>query len=151
MYKPGLLANDYDFSLPWNAPRNRPLSREVPDEFVCDNNQYRSARFTNYVAWVDHGVSSLERASAIPRNSPQAAEFILILEYPNSDILWTEPRDLDIKDLDKLAPGADPHGLGVLFADGHFERLPLPKLRRRLTHSPLTDPSPTAQPAPVTP
>ncbi len=73
---------------------------------------------------------------------------VLLIEYPNSDILWTEPRDLDIKDLDKLAPGADEHGLGVLFADGHFERLSLPELRWLLTHSPLTNPSPTAQPSP---
>lgn len=128
----------YKFDLPWDHPKNLPFSRQCPNGFFCPNNQSEPARFTNYVAVIGlDGVSSLDHATAIPKDSPEAARHIMVIEYPNSDILWTEPRDLDLSDLDKLTPGADEHGLGVLFADAHFERLPLPELRRRLTSPPL--------------
>lgn len=122
----------YDPQRAWSSARNLPVSREVPWWYSCPNNEPNPARFASYVALIDGGVSSFERADAIPRGSPEAAEAILVIEYPNSDIPWTEPRDLDVKDLGRLVQGADLTGLGVIFADGHKEQLSPSELRRRL-------------------
>ncbi len=113
----------YHFDQRWDSPANLANSKEVPPMFVCPNNQGEPRRYTNYVALIDRGVSSLEWADAIPRNSPEAALRVLLIEHPNSDILWTEPRDLHSKELPSLRVGSDPRGLGVIFADGHFRRL----------------------------
>jgi len=115
----------YDLMQPWNSAANLKAAGENAAMYACPNNQGRPPRFTNYVAVVDRGVSTLARASAIPQGSPEEARQVLLIEYPNSDIPWAEPRDLDVNELSKLTAGSDPGGLGVLFADGTYLRLPL--------------------------
>lgn len=122
----------YNMAQPWNSPGNRSAAELGPALFRCRNNQGESGHSANYVALIDRGVSSFERADAIPRGSPEAARQVLVIEYPNSHIFWTEPRDLDLDDLSRLSPGADPRGLGVVFADGHYERMALAELRALL-------------------
>jgi hypothetical protein len=122
----------YHASQRWNSAANLRVSRVMPPWLSCPNTQPDSARFANYVALIDRGVSSFAKADAILPGRPEAAGAILVVEYPASDIPWTEPRDLDVKDLDRLSRGVDLSGLGVIFADGHRETLTLPELRRRL-------------------
>jgi hypothetical protein len=119
----GTLGREYDLMQPWDSPANRKAAQTVPPMFVCGNNQSEPARFSNYVVIIDRGQSTLDRASAIPKGSPDEARQILVIEDPGSVVRWTEPRDLDSADLPKLLVGADPHGIGVLFADGTFRRM----------------------------
>jgi len=114
----------YDFTQPWDSPANLAVASRAYKTYNCPNNQSDSGPLTNYVAIIDRSLSSLDRANKVPRGSPDSADLVLLIEYPNSDILWTEPRDLDVTELDKLADGNDPRGLGVLFADGGFRRMP---------------------------
>ena len=113
----------YDLERPWSTPANQHVVNIGARLFCCPNNQEEPNRFTNYVAVIDHGVSTFDQANQIPKGSPEEAKQVLVIEYPNSDILWTEPRDLDVTELHKLAEGNDPLGLGVLFADGSFRRM----------------------------
>lgn len=122
----------YDIAKPWDTPANLKAAAVTPQCFGCPNTQGRPPPFTNFVAVVDRGVSSLERANALGPGSPEAARLVLLIEYPNSEIPWTEPRDLDLSDLPKLAAGSDPDGLGVIFADGHFRRMPRGELLKLL-------------------
>ena len=114
----------YDFAQPWNCAGNLKAARVGWRMFNCPNNQTEAGPMTNFVAVIDRGVSTLALASAIPPGFPAEAKQVLVIEYPNSDILWTEPRDLDVTELAKLADGNDSKGLGVLFADGKFRRIP---------------------------
>ena len=114
----------YSLIVPWDHPSNRPAGASVPRILVCENNQVRPGQFTNYVAVTDHGVSTFDRANTMSKYSIAATQQALIIEYPNSDIFWTEPRDLDVTELHKLAEGNDPQGLCVLFADGRNRRMP---------------------------
>src|ERR1041385_2819216 len=61
------------------------------------------------------------------------AKTILLIEVPNSNVNWLEPRDLTIEQIKRtglkgLLPttGEPPHrhGFNVVFADGHTETLP---------------------------
>ena len=115
----------YDFLQPWSSPVNLKAAAVAPREFVCPNTQAEPPRFANFVAVTDHGVSTFDRANTIPARSAPASKQILLIEYPNSDILWTEPRDLDVTELDKLTQGAETQGLAVIFADRTVRRLPL--------------------------
>jgi len=125
------LASDYEYNLgePWDSPGNLKAAA-APSWLVCRNNQSDPRRYTNYVAVINRGVSTLQRADAIPRGSPEAARQVLLIEYPNSDILWTEPRDLDADDLGKLDEGNDLWGIGVVFADAKVRRVSLAELRK---------------------
>jgi Protein of unknown function (DUF1559) len=118
---------NYDLTRPWNSPGNLATANPMPASFACKNNQGEPPKYTNYVAVIDRGVSSLESADAIPRGSPEEARHVLLIEYPNSTTPWNEPRDLDVDDLAKLNQGVDP-GIGVIFADARFRRVSLAEL-----------------------
>lgn len=127
--------SNYNLFQPWNSPANIKTAAEAHlDFFRCPNNQAVGVMDTNYVAVIVNGVSTLELADAIPNGAPEAARQVLLIEYQNSGIGWTEPRDLDIKDLAKLGPGADPDGIGVLFADGSFRRFRVEELPALFRH-----------------
>ena len=113
----------YNLFQPWNSPGNRKAADDTPRVFGCRNNHTHGSRAANYVAVIDGDVSTLDLAAAIPPGAPEEARQVLLVEYPNSDIAWTEPRDLDVTELSRLGPGSDPGGIGVLFADGSFRRL----------------------------
>lgn len=119
----------YDLTQPWNSPGNLVAARVAPNQFVCPNNCNNGVRTTSYVAVIEDGISSLDRADALPREGPEVSRQVLLLEVPNSDIVWTEPRDLDVADLSRLDPTGDPDGIMVVFADGATRRMKVEAVR----------------------
>ena len=113
----------YKIDEPWDSPANQQVAKTLPLMMYCENDQAALPRFTNYVAVIEQGISTFEKADKLPDGSPELAKQPLIIEYPNSDIGWTEPRDLDVTELHKLGEPKDPKGLGVMFADGTFRRM----------------------------
>jgi len=122
----------YNLAQPWNSPSNLAAVESQVSQFGCPNSPANPSGHTNYVAVIDRGVSSLERVGAIPKSDLDLAPQVLVVEYPNSDILWSEPRDIDVNDLLHLSAASDPHGLGVVFSDGRARRMPLKELLRLL-------------------
>jgi hypothetical protein len=106
----------YDALLPWDNPFNLHVVDNKQTELQCPNNQGESHRNTNFVALLKPGSSELGRGDPAP-------DAIVLVEYPNSDILWTEPRDLTLDELAKLNEGADGRGLNVWCADGRVRRM----------------------------
>lgn len=84
----------YRFDEPWNGPHNRTLAdHSWGDLFTCPFE--RGSGHTNYVAVV--GPNTLwpgPRGRSLDELSENSSEKILLIEIPNSDIPWMEPRDI---------------------------------------------------------
>ena len=91
----GGLFQRYRFDQPWNGPNNR-LLEEKPQIFFCPSDP-RAANMprTSYAAvlgqdtaWPGHQ----SRKLADPRRA--SADIILLIELPETDIHWMEPKDI---------------------------------------------------------
>lgn len=88
----------YDFSQEWNSPKNMQAVGDVGDVFSM--NATNSTGITNYV--------TISTGDEWPRPLKsllvtKGEDHFLVVEYPNSDIHWMEPRD-DIKNGSEKAP-----------------------------------------------
>jgi prepilin-type processing-associated H-X9-DG protein len=136
----------YNREVPWNAEENFKLAQDKNFVYLyaCPSgSKYQDPRdedfdpkqpcMTNYVAVVGPETAfpgggksvSLEEITDGPENT------ILLVEIANSDIHWSEPRDLDFAEMsfkinDPLKPSvSSPHsdGPNVVFADGRSCRV----------------------------
>jgi hypothetical protein len=131
----------YDFEEPWNGPRNRLLSDDIPDTFYgehmtrfecvyfpegyrCPNAPWTQSRLcTNYVMLIDDRPGKPNGPPHLPGSvSPSS---VMVLEIADSDILWMEPRDvllselsLKINDRSKCSLSSYHGGACVVQADG---------------------------------
>ncbi len=94
------LYDAYDFHEPWDGPHNRKLAERVVEVYRCpDSDQGRPGR-TNVVAIVGSqtmwpGPECVSLAH-IPHGTSAT---ILLMELVESDIGWTEPRDVVLREL----------------------------------------------------
>ena len=86
-------AEHYTLPEPWNSPTNRMWTDLKISRFVCPCSRRTGTNFTNYVAVV--GPETVWGADQ-PTNPDEITnvEAIFVVEYPDSDIPWGEPRDL---------------------------------------------------------
>jgi hypothetical protein len=78
-----------DFSQPWDSPANAGfLAGFEPTVYRCPSSGEPAATITNYVAVVGPGTAW------------EAGEgpLLLVVEWPDSDIHWAEPRDLTVEE-----------------------------------------------------
>ncbi len=115
----------FDFTLPWNHPKNLKVSTPFADYgFTCPGTPPGSG-FTNYVMVVG---KKRRATSGQTKDHPDA---IIVVEIADSDIHWTEPRDLNFDEMsftinDKAKPSISSHhppGALVLYANGHVRWL----------------------------
>ena len=121
----------YSFREPWDTPRNLKAAEGASGMFGCPNDQDDTSRFTSYVAIIDGDRSSLDPVD-VPAGGTTENERILVVEYPNSKIPWTEPKDVTVDELAKITEVADPGGIGVIQADARVVRLSRAELLKRL-------------------
>jgi hypothetical protein len=121
----------YSFREPWDTPRNLKAAERASGPFGCPNNQGDPPRFASYVAIIDGARSSLDPVDVSAGGKTQDEQRILVVEYPNSKIAWTEPKDITVDELATIAEGADPGGIGVIQADARVVRLSRAKLLER--------------------
>jgi hypothetical protein len=88
----------YKLNEPWDSDHNLALARSAPkaliESFSCPNVDNGSLA-TNYVALHYEGDQNVTCASPCSNNRP------VVIEYPTSDVFWTEPRDIS---LDQIGP-----------------------------------------------
>jgi prepilin-type processing-associated H-X9-DG protein len=110
------LFDSYHFDEPWDGPNNIRLAGQMPDVFACPGGPGRGTGKTSYVAVVgSQTVWPGDRAATrqdLVRPSSHTVQFI---EIADSDIGWTEPRDVSMDDI--IPPDGD--GVGARFASGH--------------------------------
>ncbi len=106
----------YDYSQPWDGPTNRKLAEFRVDAFCCPNRQSTGLATTDYVA-----VTGPETAWP-PDRLIHDADFrdgamgtLLVVEIRDSDIPWTQPRNLPFADVALAGEGAGPNRIG-----GHY-------------------------------
>jgi hypothetical protein len=97
---------DYDRNGPWDSPRNRKALAELPNAYRCPTAQGWPPRSTttNYVAVVGRK-PAWRHADASQKNldsQQQKADTFLIVEMANSEIQWSEPKDIYLDDLSAL-------------------------------------------------
>ncbi len=141
----------YDFSEPWNGPKNRLLCDETPDTFMdvfrmpyrlvfrpyfcrCPSApKTQNMWVTNYVMLIDDRPGKPNGppnrpGSVPPRFGDKSA--VIIIEIADSDIHWMEPRDvllselsMKINDRSKRSLSSYHGGACVAHADGTVELL----------------------------
>lgn len=121
------LADQYDFSEPWDGPSNSQLGKFMPRNYGCPSDRAAfGSGFTNYVAIVGPGTAWPGDKGARLSDIDDPSQTILVVEVVGANISWTEPRDLNISDIlpeinGKRATGISsrhPKGANVLMADG---------------------------------
>ncbi len=112
----------YDFSEPWNGPKNRQLAARAAQAFRCPSDP-TSGEETNYLAVVGSetgwpGATSMN----IRKISDGTSNTIAVIETADSGIHWMEPRDATFADAAVHAGSHHPGGYNTLFFDDsvHF-------------------------------
>jgi hypothetical protein len=121
----------YDFNEPWDSQKNIRWAERPPKSFTCPNNQSEPPRFANFVALVDRAEGDPNYIHAHGQ-IPPLGQGLLLIEYPDSQILWTDPRDVYIEQLSSLGRGVDPAGIGTLLTDRTVRRQPINDVIRAL-------------------
>ena len=121
----------YNFNQPWDSPHNLALGQACiggSRNYFCPGEIQRAETgFTSYVMLVgSQSASPPGEWRTIDRITDGSANTIIVAEIADSDIFWSEPRDLSFDEMsfqinDKSKPSISSrrsHGAMVLFADG---------------------------------
>jgi prepilin-type processing-associated H-X9-DG protein len=117
------LYEEFDFSEPWDGPKNKKLLGVHPRLFACpsDDATYApNACGTSYLAVVGQGTvwSRLAEGESDAEKHRPASNSILVVEVADADIKWTEPRDIDIEKLN--SPGSPTVSSRHMLDNGYF-------------------------------
>jgi hypothetical protein len=91
----GKLYRQYDFTQPWNGPKNSLLAKRIPHEYRCPAARKGNLSATSYVAVI--GPSTAWPGSKCARFQDikdGTSDTILLAEIADSTIPWMEPRDM---------------------------------------------------------
>jgi len=115
----------FDYSLPWNHPKNLKVSTPFARHFACPSaGNPAGSGFTNYVMIVGQKRRAPSGKEVSFDDHPDA---IIVVEIVNSDIYWTEPRELNFDEMsfqinDHSKPSISSHHHAhralALYADG---------------------------------
>ena len=127
------LYKQYNFEQPWNGPDNRPVGEQVCDIYGSTRDPHTGGTMTRYLAVVgprtawpgQHGVRMRDITD-------YHSNTILLVDFADSDVKWTEPRDLSYNEaLASEGRGSlvrvvhhSPKGVLFLDADCIVQRLP---------------------------
>ncbi len=119
----------YRFEEPWNSPHTLTVAEDMPPLSASPRPRSAAANATGYLA-----VFSSAEENGNVGHLPLAETPVMLVEFPNSEIFWTEPRDLPLSELsawqeDSSQTGgrlcATPQGgVYLIEPDTQFEFLP---------------------------
>ena len=119
--QPELFAR-YDFSQPWNSPKNSQLEKLMPPIFHCPNLTTAKPGYTSYCAAIGPGhVFDGTKSTRLHEIADGASTTIMVMEVPDSrQISWLSPFDAPIATARSNHPRMGSH---ALFADGSVQFL----------------------------
>jgi hypothetical protein len=106
------LYNAYNLAEPWDGANNKKLSAKCPFIFQCPCDETADAAGagrTSYVAVVGANAAwAGDRQTKLGDfgTKASASATVMLVELPNSDIAWTEPRDLTLASIEATGEGA---------------------------------------------
>jgi hypothetical protein len=123
-----------DLDEAWDSPKNLAAAKRfVPPCYFCPaGNQAPGSGITNYVMIVGEATAAPSDRTVSPQDiTAGTARTIIVAEIADSDILWSEPRDLLFDQMsfrinDDSKPSISSrhvYGAFVVFVDGHTEFL----------------------------
>lgn len=129
----GTLADQYDFSQPWDSPHNMKLLPHRPAVYELRSNEGASPTTTNYVAIVGEGTMWPYGDSVSTQQiSDGLSQTIMVAENLGANIPWTAPRDLELETMELSLAAESPRGISsrydppaVAMADGAVRTLPM--------------------------
>ena len=93
----------YDFTEPWDGPKNKRLLTKCPQIYLCPSDPPASISAptpTSYVAVVGPRAAwEGEKPRKLADFAGETSNTIMLVEVADSHILWTEPRDLSLDTL----------------------------------------------------
>ena len=94
----------YDFTEPWDGPKNEKLLTIAPNLFTCPSDHSEAAPTqTSYVAVVGPNSAWAGKKPRKLGDFPRGgSDTIMLAEVADSGVNWMEPRDLLVEDLEKL-------------------------------------------------
>jgi type II secretory pathway pseudopilin PulG len=101
----------YDFSEPWDGPKNKLLSANCLPQYICPSERKAQDTETNYVAVLGKNTAwpGEKARKPGPRDFPGGAnKTVMVVEVANSGIHWAEPRDLSLDALDATGAKSPP-------------------------------------------
>lgn len=119
------LYSSYDFNEPWNGPNNIKLSAQIPKMYHAYGDS-RGTTHTSYVVIVGPQTAFPGAGTTKLADFRDGAEnTILLAEIKKSDIVWLEPRDLELATMsleinhprEPSISSSRPRGPYVTFAD----------------------------------
>jgi hypothetical protein len=119
------LYDQFDFSLPWDAPGNQKVAQEMPDVFgglpSTDSEKVSTGMMTNLrVVGGKVGVYKGDEAPVLEEVSDRAIWTSLVIECADGEaVQWTKPGALAIDEINPDRFG-QPGENGVMFIDGRF-------------------------------
>jgi prepilin-type processing-associated H-X9-DG protein len=116
-----------DRDSPWDSPVNRQFHDASDGQyFVCARGETSDSGMTHFVAVVDEGtVLRKNETIAFKDITDGVAITAILIELPESDIHWMEPRDVNIEQAIRIIQD-NPYrgGVNVGFADGSVFAIP---------------------------
>lgn len=128
------LYNLYNFNEPWDGPSNSKLFVKMPHVYACPNHRgdfkdpsYTGTIWTSYLAITGEGTAFPGSLStSIDNISDNKASTIIIAENKDMNVVWTQPKDFNIRNMSfvinnkdgKSISSYDPQGPHVLSANG---------------------------------
>jgi len=139
------LYEKYDFSEPWDGPKNIKLLKQRPNVYSCPSRYERDSTLTAYAAIVgDECVFRGPQPVSIAEITDGTSNTGMVSEVSHARIRWTEPRDISfgafpgIGQPDGLRSDHD-GGVFLMRADGSVKFLseeePTEKVRAMLTRN----------------
>lgn len=118
--QPELFAR-YDFSHPWNSPKNSELAKLMPKDFRCPNSKNTTPGHTSYLAVVGPGrIFEGTKSTRLDEITDGASNTIMVMEVPDpQQIPWLSPLDAPIV----TAQSSHPTGGNVIMGDGSVQFL----------------------------
>lgn len=110
------LYQEYDFDEPWNSDHNRTLVGRMPAAFGCPASAGPTG-ITHYLAIVgERTVWPGPKNASVARIGDGAANMLQLMEIGDSDVAWTEPRDLSVSGAWEAYQQPPPHPDGRHFS-----------------------------------
>jgi hypothetical protein len=114
----------YNFAEPWDGPKNIGLSATCPRMYTCladPAHRWRNSAETSYVAVVGANTAWTNMSNRVPavNMASHRSTSVILIELPDSGIIWTEPRDFSLDSLGGRE--ADPAALTVKSDHGRLD------------------------------
>lgn len=141
------LYEQFHLDEPWDSPHNLPLARQMPESYRCPSSMHSD--MTSYLAVVGDQTVWRPDGGSMHRDIPERTLSTgMLIEYPLSTIVWTQPEDLSletgdwrIKRLLRMSNDEGHHGgLHVALTTGQIKFVPKRSLTAEKLHSLFTVP-----------